>query len=132
LGAGNIAYAGALLEPPGDGQTITTATFSSTRRAFDPYGKLVPIPTYEKLELASYIEYGLAERLALIVRPAFSAFPAGSSGSSTNISSDLGLRIGLVDTTNIAISVQDEIPCRFNLMISTTSLSTMLRSSATI
>jgi hypothetical protein len=106
LGAGNFVYAGALLEPPGDGQVITTATFSSTRRAF---GKLVPIPTYEKFELASYIEYGLTDRLALIARPSFSAFPAGSSGSSTNISSDLGLRIGVVDTANIAISVQDEI-----------------------
>ncbi len=109
LGRHSLAHAGALLEPPGEGEIITTTTFSTSTRAFNAHGKLTPIPTYKKFELASYIEYGLGERLALIARPSFSVSPSGTFGPNAIFSSDLGLRVGLFETVDTAISMQDQI-----------------------
>jgi protein XagA len=109
LGRQSLAHAGALLEPPGEGEIITTATFSTATRAFDANNRLVQIPTYQKFELASYIEYGVTPKVALIARPSFSVSPSSTFGPNAIFSTDLGLRVGLFDTVDTAISVQDQI-----------------------
>ncbi len=99
--------AGALLAPPGDGEIITTASFSSSTRTFDAQGKLIPIPAYEKFELASYIEYGVDDKLTLVARPSFSVYPTGTADPRDAADADLGARLSLFSSADTAISLQD-------------------------
>ncbi|MGO9007722.1 MAG: hypothetical protein ACLQIQ_04945 [Beijerinckiaceae bacterium] len=101
------ACAGALLAPPGEGEIITTASFSSSTRAFDAQGKLIPIPAYDKFELASYIEYGVDDKLTLVARPSFSVYPSGAADPRDAASADLGARLSLFSSADTAISLQD-------------------------
>jgi protein XagA len=50
---------GVWLLPPGDGQVIVDTFFSDSTYAFDAQGHLIPVPSYKKFELGTYIEYGL-------------------------------------------------------------------------
>lgn len=60
IGAGiEAAWGGAWLMPPGDDQVIADTFFSDSTRAFDAQGRLIPVPSYQKFELGTYIEYGL-------------------------------------------------------------------------
>jgi hypothetical protein len=71
IGAGiEAARGGAWLLPPGDGQVIADTFFSDSTLAFDAQGHLIPVPSYRKFELGTYIEYGLTNWLTL-VRVAF-------------------------------------------------------------
>jgi protein XagA len=47
------AWGGAWLVPPGDGQVISDST-----RAFDAHGNLIPVPAYQKFELAPISNMG--------------------------------------------------------------------------
>jgi hypothetical protein len=42
-----------------DGQIITYSDVSDSTRAFDSHGNLIPVPSYQKFELGTYLEYGL-------------------------------------------------------------------------
>jgi hypothetical protein len=66
-----MAWGGAWLMPPGDGQAIVYSAFSDSTRAFDSQGRLIPVPQYKKFELGTYIEYGLTNWLTLVVSPAY-------------------------------------------------------------
>ncbi len=63
------AHAGAFLEPAGEGQIITTASFSGSTRAFDAHNRLIPVASYQKFELGTYIEYGATDYLTLVASP---------------------------------------------------------------
>jgi hypothetical protein len=52
--------------PPGDGQIITYSDFSDSTRAFDLHGNLIPVPSYQKFELGTYLELGLTDWLTLL------------------------------------------------------------------
>ena len=72
IGAGTeAAWGGAWLLPPGDGQVIADTFFSDSNRAFDARGQLVPVPSYRKFELGTYIEYGLTNWLTLVASPSY-------------------------------------------------------------
>ena len=55
----NRGVAGALLWPEGEGQAIVTTTFAGADMAFDPSGRLIKTPRYDKFEVRTYVEYGL-------------------------------------------------------------------------
>jgi len=59
------AWGSAWLLPPGDGQIITYSDFSDSTRAFDSHGNLIPVPSYQKFELGTYLEYGLTDWLSV-------------------------------------------------------------------
>jgi hypothetical protein len=101
------AAAGAFLAPPGDGEIITTTSFSDTARAFDANGKLLPVSSYKKFDLDSYIEYGLTRRITLVVKPEMDVVrQAGQTGPPAGASGDLGARIGLLDWGSTILSMQ--------------------------
>jgi hypothetical protein len=92
--------------PPGEGEVITATEFSGSTRAFDQNGKLVPIPSYEKFELGTYVEYGLAERLTLIAQPFFDAARQGPTSPVAIGGTELGARVGIAEFGPTVVSLQ--------------------------
>ncbi|REF87746.1 hypothetical protein DES32_1375 [Methylovirgula ligni] len=108
LAASRQARASAWLEPPGEGQIITGSVFSDSTRYFDPNGKLIPIPAYEKFSLGSYIEYGLSDEFTLVARPFFDHDTQATTPTTrlTTGGTDIGLRAGVANFGDTVISVQ--------------------------
>ena len=84
IGAGSeAARGGAWLMPPGEGQVIADTSFSDSSHAFDAQGHLVPVPSYKKFELGTYIEYGLTNWLTLVASPSYDRIENPPPGSFT-------------------------------------------------
>jgi protein XagA len=66
--------AGALLLPEGEGQAILTTTFADANMAFDPAGRQIKAPPYDKFEVRSYVEYGLTDRLTIVAEAGVTDF----------------------------------------------------------
>lgn len=75
--APSIANGGAWVQPEGGGQVIITGTGSSAVREFQR-GRMTNVPTYTKYELQALIEYGLTNRLTLIVIPSLQYVDIGA------------------------------------------------------
>ncbi|ACB94969.1 hypothetical protein [Beijerinckia indica] len=92
------AWAGAFLLPPGAGQVIGGMTFSGSSRAFDAHGRVIPVPSYRKFELGTYLEYGLHERVTLVASPSYDHIRSGKPGFTYDGlgQSMIGARIGLL------------------------------------
>ena len=105
LFAAGLARASAFLEPPGQGDIIAATEFSDSTRAFDQDGKLIPIPSYRKFELGTYIEYGLSDRLTLIAQPFFETARQDSTAVSVP-GAEIGARFGLANFGSTVVSVQ--------------------------
>ncbi|HEY1736726.1 MAG TPA: hypothetical protein VGG12_08770 [Methylovirgula sp.] len=102
------AHAGAFLEPAGQGEIITSASFSDSTRFFDNNGKLIPIPEYQRFDLGSYIEYGASDRVTLVLQPNADIahqdiFQPVQPFAATM---DFGARFGLANFGSTVISVQ--------------------------
>lgn len=65
------ANAGAWTLPQGQGQVILTLEGKAADQRFDDGGARVSIDQFDKAELAAYFEYGLLDRVTLIVAPRF-------------------------------------------------------------
>lgn len=107
LAAGE-AHAGAWLMAPGEGQIIAGAAFSGSNRAFDAQGKLIPVPSYQKFELGSYIEYGLTDWMTLVAAPAYDVIrqPEPADSFTGPGQSGIGGRFGLFKSEAFVASVQ--------------------------
>jgi hypothetical protein len=68
LAAPSAALAGAWTLPDGTGQMIATLAASSATSAFDDAGGLTSIPRYNKLDADVLVEYGLTDRLTLMLQ----------------------------------------------------------------
>src|SRR5436305_6626076 len=93
------AQGGAWLEPPGQGEVILGGTFSDSLRAYDVNGRLAPVSSYKKFELAAYVEYGAMERVTLIAAPSvldFRARPPGESYAGMGVL-EAGARVKLYE-----------------------------------
>lgn len=66
--------AGAFLEKPGEGAAIIGGAFTDTVRAYDRYGRLVPVAPWQKFELTSYGEYGITDWLTGVASPSLFLF----------------------------------------------------------
>ena len=102
------AEAGAYLDPPGQGEIITAAAFSNSTQFFDDSGKLIPIPAYQKFDLGTYIEYGLSDRVTLILQPFADIAHQGVVQPVPPVAAttDFGARFGLASFGSTVISVQ--------------------------
>jgi len=65
------AFGGAWTMPKGHGQVIATTTASRADETFDDHGRAHSSPRYQKVESEPLIEYGLTDRLTLILGPGF-------------------------------------------------------------
>jgi hypothetical protein len=109
IGAGTeAAWGGAWLLPPGDGQVIADTFFSDSNRAFDAHGQLVPVPSYRKFELGTYIEYGLTNWLTLVASPSYDRIQNPPPGQSYNGlgESEIAARVGLYRSDASVLSFQ--------------------------
>lgn len=59
------AYAGAWLQPKGQGQFISQATYYSATQYYDFEGERKKQARFRKLELQPYVEYGLTDQLTI-------------------------------------------------------------------
>jgi hypothetical protein len=71
LATPGVAHAGAWTQPQGHGQVIITAEGKFANDAFDDEGAPRSSPHFDKAEFAAYFEYGLVDRLTVIVAPRF-------------------------------------------------------------
>lgn len=112
------AQAGAFLQPPDHGQIISQLSFSEAGRAWDAYGRPVPIPAWRKFELSSYGEYGITDWLTVIGTPSWFKFhapaprpsnwfgPVGSQETSRMGAAQVGARIRLLEFGAHVVSFQ--------------------------
>ena len=101
------AAAGAFLQPLGEGEIITATSFSDTTRAFDASGKLLPVRSYKKFELGTYIEYGLTQRVTLVVKSQGDYVrQSGQTSPPLAASGDIGARVGLAHWGGTVLSMQ--------------------------
>ncbi|MGH6841354.1 MAG: hypothetical protein ACREDV_04570, partial [Methylocella sp.] len=102
------ALGGAWLLPPGNGQVIVTTFFSDSTRAFNAQGHLIPVPSYQKFELGTYIEYGLTNWLTLVASPAYDRIKNPPPGQSYNGvgESEVAARVGLYRSDASVVSLQ--------------------------
>jgi hypothetical protein len=109
IGAGiEAARGGAWLMPPGEGQVIADTSFSDSSHAFDAQGHLIPVPSYKKFELGTYIEYGLTNWLTLVASPSYDRIHNPPPGQSYNGpgESEIAARVGLYRTDTSVLSFQ--------------------------
>ncbi|MGH6794550.1 MAG: hypothetical protein ACREDH_04975, partial [Methylocella sp.] len=108
-GAGiDEARAGAWLLPQGDGQVIADTFFSDSTQAFDAHGHLIPVSSYRKFELGTYIEYGLTNWLTLVAAPSYDRIHNPPPGQSYNGlgESEIAARVGLYRSDTSVLSFQ--------------------------
>ncbi|MFM9889487.1 MAG: hypothetical protein ACKVOE_02410 [Rickettsiales bacterium] len=65
LSVAPVAWAGAWLQPKGQGLFVAQAGFYSTDRFYAADGQEQPQSTFSKIELTPYVEYGLLENLTI-------------------------------------------------------------------
>lgn len=107
--AGGLARAGAWPLAEGEGLAILGGSFSGSTAAFDASGRLIPVSSYRKFELSLYVEYGLSDRLTLIVRPALADIssagpPAGAMRGFQSVEG--GARLTLAKLGDFVVSAQ--------------------------
>jgi hypothetical protein len=92
----------------GDGSVIAYTAFSDSTRAFDAQGHLIPVPSYRKFELGTYIEYGLTNWLTLVAAPSYDRIHNPPPGQSYNGpgESEIAARVGLYRTDTSVLSIQ--------------------------
>jgi len=106
-----FAHAAAFLAPAGEGLIIVSTSFSGSTRAFDSSGRLIPVSSYQKFELGTYLEYGATDWLTIVASPSIDHIETvpspGRAQSTTGVGDTaIGARAGLYQTQNLAISVQ--------------------------
>ncbi len=90
------AAAGAWTQPAGSGQLVLSFFHSDSPKSYDANGRLSPRPDYRKSELYALYEYGLTDRLTLILTPSLQDIRSGQDRQSGLGYSDLGLRYRLL------------------------------------
>ncbi|MBM3608581.1 MAG: hypothetical protein FJX29_09050 [Alphaproteobacteria bacterium] len=103
------AFAGAFLQPPGEGQLIVTTVFESSDRFFDRNGRLRPVRDYRKLEMQAYVEYGALENVTIIAATAWSGSRFAALGGAVSdgfVRSTAGARLRLWHDQDNIISMQ--------------------------
>lgn len=103
------ARAGAWLQPPGRGEIIAMGRFERSDRMFGRNGRLLPVRGYRKFELKIWMEYGVMDRLSLILAPTASTVRAGAGpGRLHDLQGEVeaGARLGLLRSGSHALSLQ--------------------------
>jgi hypothetical protein len=94
--------------PEGMGRIIAGLGFSGTTKAFDAHGRLIPVPSYQKFELGTYVEYGLKDWLTILASPSLDLTrQAGQALGVPGIDeSEIGARVQLYRTNEHVVSIE--------------------------
>ncbi len=107
---GNVVCASAFLAPAGEGQIITTTSFSTSSRLFDAHGRLIPVSSYQKFELGTYFEYGVMDWLTAVATPSIDHIHTGQPQTAVGIGdSAIGARARLYQSQGFVVSAQGMI-----------------------
>jgi hypothetical protein len=73
-----LARAGAWTPDPGHGEVIVTTLFDQANVAFNQAEHFTPTPLYRTLQLGTYIEVGVTDGLAAIIKPTLQSSTLGA------------------------------------------------------
>jgi hypothetical protein len=108
----SVVFAGAWLQPKGDGLLITQATYYSTDTYFDTQGRAQSQPTYRKYEFQPYAEYGVTDWLT-VGSSAYLQSVAQSGGSNRGIADpQLFAKLRIWDDKTQTIALQPLVKFR--------------------
>jgi len=104
-------HAGAWLAPSGQGEIIASLSFSDTTRIFGAGNRLIPVPSYRKFELGTYIEYGAADWITIVASPSLDRIQTSTASGMTQTTSGIGDtgiggRVRIYQNGNFVFSVQ--------------------------
>jgi hypothetical protein len=79
LGAGLVAPAGAGAWNPdaGHGEIIVTTLFDQANASFDQVGRFTPTPLYRSLQAQVFVDYGVTDWLAALLKPSLQSSTLG-------------------------------------------------------
>lgn len=103
------ARAGAFLPPEGHGVFIESFNYTRADRAYDSKGRNFRIPGWRKTELATYMEYGLADWLAFVGEGSWLSYRNSvSPNGARNMFAPAfaGLRVKLWEESGTVVSLQ--------------------------
>ncbi len=93
--------------PQGTGQFIAGVGYAEGSRRFEANGSLVATPSSHKLFAGGYLEYGLTDRLTVIVAPSFSDGWGQTTDQGTGSDeSAVGARVGIFQTPDTSLALQ--------------------------
>ena len=73
-----LTRAGAWTPDPGHGEVIVTTLFDQANVAFNQSGRFTPTPLYRTLQLGAYVEVGVADGLAALIKPSLQSSTLGA------------------------------------------------------
>lgn len=103
------AFAQAFPMPKGEGRVITSVIYSNADRGFDDDANAPDIPDYERLEVAMLAEYGITDRLTLVVAPSVRGIDIDGSGDETLTFADVGARYTLSNSGGVVVAAQGTV-----------------------
>jgi hypothetical protein len=71
------AWAGAWTPDEGHGEIIVTTLFDEANSAFNQVGRFTPTPLYRSLQASAFVDYGVTDWLALLVKPSVQSSSLG-------------------------------------------------------
>jgi hypothetical protein len=109
LAAAGPAFAGAWTLNSGDGQVTFGALFSRADETFDDRGRAHATPRYQKIEAEALLEYGVTDRLTVILGPGFQhidiAPPVSASRTGAGYT-EFGARFRFLESKDWVFSMQ--------------------------
>jgi hypothetical protein len=72
------ARSGAWTAEPGHGEVIVTTIFDQANVGFNQAGHFTPTPLYRTLQLGAYVEVGVADGLAALIKPSLQSSSLGA------------------------------------------------------
>lgn len=114
IAAGSVASAraGAWLPDPGHGEVIVTTLFDQANLGFNQAGRFTPTPLYRTLQLGAYVEVGVTDGLAAVIKPTLQSSTLGAPDNQryTGLGdSEIGVQARLWRDDASALAVQADV-----------------------
>lgn len=121
------AFAGAWTLPQGDIQIIAGSTYSTADHAFDNKSKASLTVDYDKILAQAFVQYGLTDRLTLILDPEYavarSAPPGSLPAEARDAAFGAGVRFRVTDSIGVlSLEASAKTAGAFNLSVSANSV----------
>jgi hypothetical protein len=71
-------WAGAWTPEQGRGELIVTALFDQADSAFNQAGRFIPTPLYRSRQVSAFVDYGVTDTLAVLVKPSLQSSSLGA------------------------------------------------------
>lgn len=109
------AEAGAWTPEQGHGEIIVTISFDQANTGFDQAGRFTPAPLYRSLQATAFVDYGVTDWLAALIKPSVQSSSLGTPVNQrfTGLGdSEIGAqaRLWRDDSTVLSAAVQARLP----------------------